>query len=207
MIPKHLVIFSRLPQAGRVKTRLARHIGPARAAQFLRHTLAQLLRELSGDPRWHTALALTTPKIPMTRIPLLKQGTGDMGTRLARLVHRMPRGPLVIIGSDAPQVRRHHIASAFKLLGNHTAVFGPATDGGFWLVGLKRRPSCPAPFHNVRWSSAHTLQDTLANLHPNPVAFLETLSDIDTATDYTRYLSCRRGMISTKLQGRNRESS
>ena len=85
----------------------------------------------------------------------------------------------MIVGTDVPGIRPAHIAEAFRLLGRHDAVFGPATDGGYWLVGLRRRPRVLRPFANVRWSSPHALADTLANLEGRTVAFVATLSDVD----------------------------
>ena len=206
MIPNRLVIFSRTPRAGTVKTRLARHIGYARAAQFVRHAIAKLLRELASDPRWHTCLALTErTHVPYKKIPVLYQGTGDMGARLSRLVGLARTANLVIIGSDTPHVKKHHIARAFKLFGNHAAVFGPATDGGFWLAGF-RHGHKKISLKGVRFSTPHALADTVANLPKKP-ALLQTLSDVDTVADYTRYFSWSRGISSTKLHGRKRESN
>jgi len=70
------------------------------------------------------------------------------------------------------------------------ATFGPAEDGGYWLVGLSpRRPA--RPFAAVRWSTAHALADTLANFRPRRVAFLRTLRDVDTAADLRSVRRCR----------------
>ncbi len=63
-------------------------------------------------------------------------------------------------------------------------MFGPATDGGFWLVGLKRIPRLLAPFARVRWSGPQALADTLANLKGKRVALVATLSDMDRIEDY-----------------------
>ena len=61
-------------------------------------------------------------------------------------------------------------------------MFGPATDGGYWLVGYgPRRPQ--RPFARVRWSGEHALADTLANFRGRRVAFLRPLDDVDTAED------------------------
>jgi glycosyltransferase A (GT-A) superfamily protein (DUF2064 family) len=80
------------------------------------------------------------------------------------------------------------VAQAFAALGAHDAVFGPAGDGGYWLVGLRRRPRVPDPFRGVRWSTPHALADTLANLRPRErVAMLERLEDIDDAASYRRW--------------------
>ncbi|MBY0423285.1 MAG: DUF2064 domain-containing protein, partial [Parvularculaceae bacterium] len=68
--------------------------------------------------------------------------------------------------------------------GRTDAVFGPATDGGFWLVGLARRRPAPGLFQSVRWSSEHALADAVRSLPRGfETAFLETLSDVDQAED------------------------
>jgi len=94
---------------------------------------------------------------------------------------------VVVIGADIPAITPDHIAGAFTDLGKNDLVFGPATDGGYWLVGAKRRPHIINPFSNVRWSTAHALDDTLAGT-PNGahIGFVETLSDVDDVADFKR---------------------
>jgi len=121
----------------------------------------------------------------------LPQGRGDLGQRMQRIFDRCSRGPLIIVGTDIPFITREIIAKAFRELRRADAVFGRAEDGGYWLVGLNRRPRRLAPFENVRWSSPHALADTLRNLRAYRVAFAETLFDIDTEADYRRYLGKR----------------
>jgi len=84
--------------------------------------------------------------------------------------------------SDSPQIEPRHIWSAFDALGRNDAAIGPAPDGGYWLIGMKRFPRVERPFSSVRWSSPDTLADTLANLAGKKVALLETLTDVDDAT-------------------------
>jgi glycosyltransferase A (GT-A) superfamily protein (DUF2064 family) len=81
-------------------------------------------------------------------------------------------------------VKRSHIARAFRILGDHDAVFGPAPDGGYWLVGLKRSARPPAGlFEGVRWSTEHALSDSVESLANTSVAFIDALQDVDTAAD------------------------
>ncbi len=120
------------------------------------------------------------------RIALLPQGGGDLGSRMHRIFASLPPGPAVIVGSDIPAIRPAHIAEAFKLLGKADAVLGPAHDGGYWLIGLKRMPTVLRPFAGVRWSSAYALADTVANLDGERVAFASMLSDVDSAADFRR---------------------
>lgn len=105
---------------------------------------------------------------------------------MARAMAQCPPGPALIVGTDIPGLEPGDIAAAIRLLGRHEAVFGPAEDGGYWLVGLARRRSIPRTlFGNVRWSGPHALEDTLAGL-PKAwrVGFLSSRADIDDGADY-----------------------
>ena len=138
---RHLVIFARRPRYGVGKRRLAAEVGEMAAWRFQRFALATLQRELSGDPRWTTWLAVT-PDRPLDWVKgprPVAQGRGNLGERLDRLTKRLPGGLLVILGSDAPQVTRQDVAEAFRVLGRSDAVFGPyAEDGraGWRVCGL-----------------------------------------------------------------------
>ncbi len=190
----HLVVMARAPRLGAVKRRLARDLGDLAAWRFYRMTAGHLLRELSADPRWRSWLALTPDRAaraghglwPAT-CALLPQGPGDLGARMGRLLRTLPPGPVVIVGSDILDLHPVHVARAFRLLGHHDWVFGPAGDGGYWLIGARRRRAPPREtFTNVRWSSAHALADTLANLKGARIGFLEELADVDTGEDLAR---------------------
>jgi rSAM/selenodomain-associated transferase 1 len=181
-----LVVMAKMPVAGGAKTRLAREIGVAAATRFARQATAALLQRVTHDPRWRTILAVAPDAGLASRcwprgVARIGQGRGDLGRRMQRIMERVPPGPVVIVGTDVPGIEPAHIAEAFRRLGRHDAVFGPATDGGYWLVGLKRRPRLLHTFANVRWSSRHALADTLANLEGRSVALLATLSDVDDA--------------------------
>jgi rSAM/selenodomain-associated transferase 1 len=183
--------MAKAPVAGRVKTRLAATIGIGATLRFARHGVASLLQRVGGNAPWSTALAVTPDLAASSRlwppgVPLVAQGAGDLGARMQRLFERAPPGPVVIVGTDIPRIARAHIDSAFRLLGRHDAVLGPADDGGYWLIGLRRRPSVPKPFHGVRWSTAHALADTLGNLRGRSIAQVATLPDVDTAADFAR---------------------
>jgi rSAM/selenodomain-associated transferase 1 len=187
----NVVIMVKAPIAGLVKTRLARSIGSAEAVRFYRTTMAGIVNRVGRDRRWRTFLAIT-PDVcvgatfwPKT-ISRICQGQGDLGHRLQGLFDLPVRGPMVIIGSDVPDIRAGHIAEAFALLSNRDAVFGPADDGGYWLVGLKRCPSVPRIFAGVRWSTEHALADTCANVK-GEVGFTAKLADVDAERDWRRW--------------------
>ena len=188
-VQKHLVVFAKAPRLGRVKSRLATDIGCIQAWVFYRRTLETVLQRLQGRGRWRGWLFVTPDDASgfpsgWTVVP---QGFGDLGARMDQPMRCLPPGPVVIVGTDVPDIRRSHIDQAFRALGSHDAVFGPATDGGYWLVGLRRRPNVPRVFGGVRWSSRHALADTLANLPRGKTAhLLETLADVDDARDLAR---------------------
>lgn len=179
------------PAMGRVKRRLAREIGAAEAIRFYRSSLSHTVLRLAADPRWLTVIAMDAladgaPLLSPRRAALMLQGDGDLGLRMQRLFNRLPPGPVIVIGSDIPAIRPAHIAGAFRLLGQADAVFGPAPDGGYWLVGLKRTPRVLAPFARVRWSGPHALADTRTNLKGKRVALTANLNDVDRADDLRR---------------------
>jgi len=140
---RSLVIMLKEPRPGRVKTRLARDMGTIPATWWFRHQSRRLIRRMSGDLRWQT-FAAVSPDLAIhsrfwpSHLPRLPQGAGDLGQRMAGVFHTMPPGPVLIIGADIPGINPDHIEAAFRALGRHDAVFGPAPDGGYWLVGLKR---------------------------------------------------------------------
>lgn len=184
-----LIVMLKEPRPGRVKTRLGRDIGMVDAARWFRRETARLLRRLE-DPRWTLVLAVapdvegTVSRTWPAHLPRWPQGSGNLGTRMARMLASAPPGPACVIGGDIPGIERPHIWQAFRALGNHDAVFGPAPDGGYWLVGLKHpRRQPPTLFRGVRWSSAHALADSKASLPGYRIAEVATLRDVDTAAD------------------------
>ncbi len=105
---------------------------------------------------------------------------------------------MVIIGTDVPDISARHVREAFAALERNDAVFGPASDGGYWLVGLRRRPqrrefAARRLFRDVRWSTPTALKDTRANLDPrHRVALLERLEDIDDVVAFDRWRAGRK---------------
>ena len=180
------------PLPGRVKTRLGHEMGMVQAAGWFRRTALSLIRRLR-DPRWTIVLAVSPDRsgqisrvwpADLERTP---QGRGDLGVRMARMIRAMPPGPVCVIGADVPEMSRQHIARAFKALGSSDAVFGPATDGGYWLVGMKRtRTVPPGLFKNVRWSTEFALDDTMASIPDRSIGLVATLTDVDTLSDLNR---------------------
>ncbi len=192
---RHLAVFLKAPRLGQVKSRLAAGIGWDAAMRFHRMQAQRLIRALARDRRWRTTLWLT-PRyalghrdLPGMGLRRFDQGRGDLGRRMARPFRLLPRGAVVLVGSDIPDLDAAIVARAFFLLGSHDAVFGPARDGGYWLVGFKNGWRPRISFANVRWSTRFALGDTLTGLSRARVALLPVLADIDTAADYRRWRS------------------
>jgi len=196
---RHLVLFIRAPQLGAGKRRLARAIGDVATVRFEWLMLALMLRRLAGDRRWHLRIAVT-PNIARRQasrwrrgIDAMGQGGGDLGIRMRRALASCPPGPVVLVGGDIPALAAPHVAAAFRLLGCCDLVFGPAEDGGFWLVGARSPRHMPPLFDHVRWSSQYALADSLAGLPRTvKVGFLDRLEDVDDEASYRR-LAPRRG--------------
>ncbi len=177
------------PRPGRVKSRLGRGIGMVGAAWWFRHQTRSLIRRLR-DPRWQIVLAVSpdregiNSRVWPVDLPRVAQGRGDLGDRMGRMLRGAPQGPVCLIGADIPGITKGHIARAYSALGRNEMVFGPALDGGYWLVGAQRFGALPSGlFKDVRWSTEHALADTLATVAGRRVALLDHLRDVDTVAD------------------------
>jgi rSAM/selenodomain-associated transferase 1 len=184
-----LIIMVKEPRPGRVKTRLGRDMGMVGAAWWFRHQTRRLLRRIE-DPRWYVVLAVSPnreglqSRVWPAYLERRAQGSGDLGDRMARMLHSAKGAPACVIGADIPGITKRHIAQAFKALGNHNAVFGPATDGGYWLIGLKHPARQPRGFlQGVAWSTDSALADSAATIPDHGIAYVSTLRDVDTIDD------------------------
>lgn len=191
-----LVIMAKVPVAGNVKTRLARQIGTSEAVRFYRATSSAVIGRLARQPFWETIIAVSPDagaqgcqgRIWPRGIKRAAQGGGDLGNRMQRPMRRLAPGPVCVVGTDVPGITVALVRRAFRLLGNRTIVFGPAADGGFWLVGQRRRTRLVEPYAKVRWSHPETLADVLGNIERGPggaarVGFTGQLHDVDEVAD------------------------
>ena len=184
-----VVVFARAPRLGRVKRRLGREIGERAALRFHVATLTAVLRGLKACRRFDVVLAVTPDRARFrlaVAIPRMAQGHGDLGGRMSRALRRYRR--VALIGCDIPDACAADLLAAFRGLGRADAVFGPASDGGYWLVALgPRRPG--DLFGRSRWSTEHALADTLKQFRHHRVGFVRELADVDTAADYRGYVA------------------
>ncbi|MFN3743198.1 MAG: DUF2064 domain-containing protein [Hyphomicrobiaceae bacterium] len=182
----------KVPIAGRVKTRLAREVGTVRATMFYRHAMRGVIARLADQPFWRTVLIVDPDGGVASRmlpggVKRIGQGRGDLGVKMQRPMRMLPPGPACLIGTDVPGISVADVRRAFRQLGDHDAVFGPAADGGFWLIGLRRRPRVIDPYRGrVPWSRPDTLAQALMNLKEVRVAFTARHHDVDSAADLSR---------------------
>jgi rSAM/selenodomain-associated transferase 1 len=207
-----VVLLTKAPVPGEVKTRLGRQIGMAEAASLAEALLADSLAvAASGAEAANARLAIVHAPDRLSggferwlrdRVPtaeLVPQGSGDLGERLAAALDRF-EGQRVALGSDSPDLPPARISEAFEALGGSEAVLGPTGDGGYYLVGLCGSAS---PLRSgIRWSSVHTLADTLAAL--GGAALLAGHDDVDDLVALRALVARRGGAPATRawLEGR-----
>ncbi len=192
-----LIVFVKAPRAGQVKTRLARAIGADAANVAYRRLAETVLDSLRELPQVQLRFApddAANEIRPWLRADwnALEQGAGDLGARLERGFDEAFAGGaqrVVVIGSDCPDISVADVQDAWDALRRADVVLGPATDGGYWLLGL-RAPQ-PALLQNMEWSTSTVLAETLARCKASRlrVRQLRELSDVDTIEDWRRFLA------------------
>jgi len=193
-----LLVLLKYPRVGHVKTRLAETLGADQAANLYREWISLVLTRLQ-PLRDNTRLIAYYDGAPLadftTWNPLADQWwpqpQGDLGIRLAigfEKAHSYGQ-PVVAIGTDCLELDSPLVSDAFSRLASADVVFGPAWDGGYYLVGTSRL--LPSFFKGVPWSTPDTLSSHLAlcEQYGWSTATLPTLRDIDTIDDWLQYCS------------------
>ena len=193
MQQKNLIItFTRNPELGKVKTRLAKTIGnPSALAiykKLLEHTKS-VLRPLTCDKAVYYSVKIRDKDIWDNTIYQKHQQNGnDLGERMANAFkHGFENDyeKIVIVGSDLYDLKTAHINQAFEALEDNDVVLGPAEDGGYYLLGMKQ--FYPKLFQNKNWGTDTVLKETLDNLKQENVFLLDILNDIDVYSDIEKY--------------------
>ncbi|KAB7731468.1 DUF2064 domain-containing protein [Rudanella paleaurantiibacter] len=184
-----LIIFVKNPVPGTVKTRIARTVGNERATAVYRHLLAhtqQISRMLPWKRLVYYGDFINSADGWMGYHKRLQTGQ-DLGERMHNaFAEQFAAGAkrAVIIGSDCLTIQPDHLKQAFRALDTTDVVIGPATDGGYYLLGMNRLH--PFLFQNKPWSEPQLLEQTLAEITQNGLThtLLEPLTDIDEWEDY-----------------------
>lgn len=183
-----LIIFTRNPQLGKVKTRLAKTVGDEKALQvykdLLFHTMIET-QNLDCDKFVFYDENIETNDIWSGTLYEKKLQFGShLGAKMQnafQTLFDLGYQNCIIIGSDLFDLEANHISEAFNKLESNDVIIGPAEDGGYYLLGLKK--VIPSIFKNKNWGTSTVLSDTLKDLENYKIEFLETLNDIDTFED------------------------
>jgi rSAM/selenodomain-associated transferase 1 len=199
---RRLALFARWPAAGEVKTRLSPAI-PAVLALELYHAMLADAIALTGGAQaeerllyWAGAPAARDGVAVPAALRVRDQQGRDLGERIERAFDDLLTSPgdrAVILGADCPALEAATLAEAFDALATHDVVLAPARDGGYTLVGLRRR--APGLFRDIEWSTPRVLDQTLERAAKAGlgVALLPALDDLDTPEDLLRWIACRAG--------------
>lgn len=178
-----IVVLAKRPRPGHVKTRLTPPYTPEEAAELAADALRDTLDAVAATPAAARVLAIDDPG-PEPGFEVIAQRGDGLDERLAWAfadVYARRQVPVVLVGMDTPQVTPSLLTRAATALRTHDAVFGPAADGGFWLLGL-RRPD-PALLLGVPMSTPGTGAAQLRRLRGHSVATMPLLTDVDDAAD------------------------
>ena len=190
-----VIVFSKAPQPGQVKTRLIPELGAQQACQIHQQLLEYVIKNVSSikdaDVDLHcspdTSHNFFQYLKAQYRLVLDTQVEGDLGKRMYSAIksrlHEYKK--VVLIGSDCPLINTDYIKIAFDELNRSDVVLGPAEDGGYVLVGMKKPRS--DIFTDIDWGSERVLQQTIEKIQPDIPVLLDTLWDVDRAEDVERF--------------------
>ncbi|MBC8001448.1 MAG: TIGR04282 family arsenosugar biosynthesis glycosyltransferase [Opitutaceae bacterium] len=191
LLASRLVVFVKAARPGFVKTRLARTLGDEAACVVYRELVAAVLGNITVIPSVELRFS---PDDAMDVVEswaqpgwtMQPQGAGNLGERMHRaFIDHFENGAerVVIIGSDSPEISTTDISDAWDALVRRDVVLGPALDGGYWLIGLRRHRF--ELFDGISWSTESVLRETLARVDQMKLTFhlLRQLSDVDTQAD------------------------
>jgi uncharacterized protein len=197
-----LIVYARVPESGKVKTRLAASMGDAAALDAYRSLLEHALQQTSGLAGICKELCLAGTDdagecVELSQrhgLSLSQQAVGDLGARMGESFRTALKhhARVVLIGSDCPLLDEARIRWAFAALEHHPAVFVPVEDGGYSLIGLSRW--VPELFEDVAWSTSAVMQTSRAKLTQLQLSWSESevLWDVDEPGDWLRWQQLKR---------------
>jgi len=205
---RKLLIFARLPELGRVKTRIAASLGHERTLEAYRAMLSDLLDrvgesddDIEVEIMWTASPDATGDDLRAAfgNRALAMQTGATLGDRMAiafsERIYFHNASKVIAIGTDDPGIDREEIARAFRLLDSCDWVIGPASDGGYYLIGCRAEDYFPEIFIDVEWSSDRVLVVTKKRVRDRgqTIAYLPTRTDIDLEDDLRTFASAHTG--------------
>jgi rSAM/selenodomain-associated transferase 1 len=195
-----VLLFIKAPVRGRVKSRLAAAIGDDAALQLYRHFILDVIGMLTRTAAPFRICCYPPEAMESVahwlgpRYRYLPQEGNDLGDRMNRAFERIFSEGFdraVLIGSDIPDLKESVIAEAFDALDRCDAVLGPASDGGYYLVGFNRNAFLPDLFRGFAWSTPEVFQNSMTILRKAllRVHLLPVWSDVDTVEDLNKLIA------------------
>ncbi|PCJ27689.1 MAG: glycosyltransferase [Flavobacteriales bacterium] len=182
-----LIVFVKNIKLGKVKTRLAKAIGDEGAFQVYKHLVELTEKAIEGvNTTKHVYFSDSIIDEKWQKTSKFVQKGADLGEKMKNSFKNGQKqgfSKIVLIGSDLPKISPEIIQKGFDELEKNEVVFGPAEDGGYYLVGMTKAHFCI--FENKVWSTDSLLEETLAELNEKKIQYslLEMLNDIDTVED------------------------
>jgi rSAM/selenodomain-associated transferase 1 len=194
-LTNRLIIFTRYPEPGKTKTRLIPALGSEGAADLQRQmtetTLSVSRRFMvENDTSLEVRYEGGDPSLMQDwlgrDLAFCRQGSGDLGEKMIRAFDEafaVGSSRVMIIGSDCPDLSPEILAAGFAALADHDLVLGPASDGGYYLIGLSA--PCTPLFRGCPWGTEQLLTETMAAAEREAITFhlLEELKDVDRPED------------------------
>lgn len=199
-----VILFVKLPEKGRVKTRLALQVGEDTAVRLYENMALDVVDLLKGG-RFPFRICFSPPdaRDQMTgwlgkEYDYLPQTGDHLGDRMEKAfanVFSEDVEEALLIGSDIPGLTIGILEEAFTSLVTNDAVIGPADDGGYYLIGFRKNSFTPRIFHDMAWSTSAVFRETADRLHEasRKVHLLPELTDVDTVEDLKTLLSQANG--------------
>lgn len=188
MMKNCLIIFTRKPEKGKVKTRLAQGVGDDKALKiykFLLNHTAKITARVNAHKQVYYTNSIVEKDVWDDAVFDKKvQTKGDLGKKMQQAFEDAFQDGfqnVIIIGSDLYDIDHKLIDEAFLKLDQNNIVIGPATDGGYYLLGLKQ--VYPEIFENKPWGTDEVLKLTLQDLESKPITLLALKNDIDYVED------------------------
>jgi rSAM/selenodomain-associated transferase 1 len=188
-----IIVFEKNPRLGKVKTRLAETIGDHKALEIYQYLLGLTHSVVDLTP-FHKAIYYSDfipNAVEKGNYSFELQQEGDLGNKMSlSFLETFEKGfeKVLIIGTDCPEISPELLYEAFEILEENDAVIGPASDGGYYLLGMKSYH--PELFKNMIWSSESVYDMTIEKFKESDLTYgvLEVLNDIDTEEDWNAYL-------------------